>query len=283
MINIDKRMIAATCINKWLNARILLAVLLLLLQLITFAQKKSKPAYILQVGAGINNFYVIDKNFSSLPYSGIGWGIVGGIQRQQKKLYQQLSFQYATGNLHTSIQPKYYTSQMYVALDYMQLYKLGISRDSALEYKAGAGLNAFLTQRNYGGLGSNSFSYDFALSLSAACEIDYHFKNKLHGFSISNRIIVPFVSSIVQPAYGSDDLPGYLPQNNSSVKGLIKSNHIVSFPSFFRIKNSFTLKKKVTEKESLALSYNWDYYQMTTDREVKQANHQLLLTYTIQL
>ena len=224
----------------------------------------------LSAGILFNKPRLIDKTFSSIPYSGNNWGGYLSIKLQKKKAFHELRGYYATGALQAASLTTGRLNQTYINADYAWLYKLGRDNDHSLfAFKAGPGIDVLYAKREYTQFINNNESFEFATSLSGIFEASCFFSNKPEGFYISNRICLPFVSYITQPIFGDEDS-----------QGSDKNSAVTSFSSFFRVLNSLSLEKKLSIRQKLSLFYTWDYYQIRRAREVKQATHQLGLTYS---
>ena len=220
-----------------------------------------------QLSAGIvaSQSNVIDKSFSSLPYTGINAGAFLSLQYRQNKSFHELDAFYSGGSLKTSGNFSQ-LKNIYLNIDYANVYAIGPANRS-LKFCGGGGINVLYAQRDYNNFVNNNNSFEFATSLSAVFEISYLFNNT---FSISDRLIVPVVSAVVQPDYGDDV------KSNS----FFSSMHMLSFSSFLRVKNNLRVDMNFAPRHNLGLGYSWDYYQLKDIRDVKYANHELMLIYS---
>ena len=224
----------------------------------------------LNAGILFNKTRVIDKTFSSIPYSGNNWGASLSIKLQKKRSFHELQGYYTKGALQAVSSSADKLSQTYVNADYAWLYRVGSNSHSLFTFKTGAGINVLYAKREYSHFINNNESFEFVTSLSGIFEASYFFRNKFEGFSISNRICLPFVSFITQPEFGSEDTPGSFGKNSQ----------VTAFSSFLRLLNFLSLEKKLSNRQKLSFSYTWDYYQILRAREVKQVTHKLGLTYS---
>jgi hypothetical protein len=233
-------------------------------------EEQDQQKWLLNAGIFFNKSNVIDKSFSSVPYSGNNPGASFSVKYHRNRTFHEVQAYYTAGELQAATQAKDKLTQTHVSADYTNLYRLGSTGGSSFIYKAGAGINVFYNQRDYSNCNNNNESFEFAASLSGVVEASYFFENTLEGFSISDRISLPLVSYIAQPVFGSEDTEGSSGKNSQ----------VTSFSSFFRVLNLLSLEKKHSGRQRLSLCYTWDYYQSLRSREVKKANHQVGLTYS---
>ena len=233
-------------------------------------EMNTRQKWLLNAGIVFTKSNVIDKSFSSIPYSGNSLGASFFLKYQKNKGSHELRAYYTRGDLQTAAKVKEELTQTYITADYTNLYTIGSSGLNSFTYKAGAGLNVLYAKRDYRNFINNNESFEFAASAGGAFEVSYFFNNKLAGFSLTDRISLPLVSYIIVPAFGGEDAQGSFDKNN----------HIAGISSFFRVINFLTLQKELSDRQRLSLSYNWDYWQISLSREVKQANHRLGFTYS---
>lgn len=248
-----------------------------------FAQKDNgadDQKWLINVGCIVNKGSVIDNTFSTLPYTGINGGGTASIKYQKKNVSHELESYFSTGNLKTADSRITRLRNSYFNFDYNNLYTISSNSTGSVIMKAGGSLNVLYADREYAEFINNNSSFDFAASLSGAAEFCYFFNNNLSGFSISDRINIPLISAVVQPAFGSNNAAGDLNQNALSAKDLFTYGRIASFSSFMRFKNIVSVEKSITRRQKFSLNYTWDYYQISGSRQVKQANHRLGLTYS---
>jgi hypothetical protein len=244
-------------------------------------QNQSNKNWRLSIGVFLNSDNVNDKNFSSLKFSGNTLGYFSSIKYQKEKISHEMQFYYTKGILSTKIYPFDKLSQAYFNADYINLYSIFSSNDGSVTFRGGGGINILYAERNYENLINNNFSYEFAASLSGVMEVSYFFGNKQSGFSVTDRLCVPLVSSAVQPSFGSDNVLGYINQNNFSLKDNINNSHVVFFSSFIRLVNNIKLEKNISANQKISLNYCWDYYRLNTYRQVIQSNSRLGLIYCL--
>lgn len=246
-----------------------------------FAQKEAAGAdWKIVVGAGAVQCYVIDNKFSSVPYSGAGWQIGGGIQYRKEKWFHELAARYAKSKLKME-KTGDGSDQSYVDGSYLALHSLGSTGQKRLTYQVGGSIQFLFAERTYEEFINNKVSFDFATSVSGLFHLSFAFDKDLKGFSISDRIFVPLVSLVVQPAFDSEQLPGELDGGGSG--GFASNSDVLSFGSFTRLKNELSLDMEISPGHELSLIYIWDYYQTRKQRKVQQATHGVALTYTISL
>lgn len=220
-----------------------------------------------------SNQQVTDKYFSAVPFSGIHYGVAASAQFTKNNNLHEWETGFSTGSIETHTNPAASGKQSLFAFNYYNLYKVSPGNTSPWTIRAGGSINVLYAKRSYDDFINNNTSGEFAASLSAAAEATVDFGEALPGLSLSDQLTVPFVSALAQPAFG-EKLSG----------GSVFSNmQAGSFSSFLRIKNKLALDKKITDNQSISLSYIWDYYRFTTDRRVYQAGHKLALQYSFTL
>jgi hypothetical protein len=214
---------------------------------------------------------VADKSFSTVTYAGIGGGIASVVSYRKNRSLHELEVSLLKGNIKTSTDPVARANQLYSNLDYYYLYT--ITPEASLTLKAGGNLNLLYAKRKYNDFINNTASRETVASLAGTVELVYDLKSSLPGCVILDRVTVPFISSLSQPRYGDKGSTGSIFNNMQSG----------SFADFMRVRNRLTIEKSILPGQTISLSYTWDYYQLTTNREVKQAGHQLALMYSVTL
>jgi len=196
----------------------------------------------------------IDKEFSSLPFSALlpGGGI--SIKYLGEHFTHGLQASYIGGSVQTSSHPAYRQDQRYLNIDYTGLYFLG-TPDAAWRGGAGLTLQTLYDERTYPELINHNNTYDFAASLGLAGSITHSFNNI---WSLSDQLRLPFVAWLAEPDDG---------------------RHVGSFSSFTRIKNALSINWNVSMHNKLSLTYDWDYYRIAGQRDVRQACHRMELAY----
>ncbi len=222
---------------------------------------------------------VIDNKFSSIPLLGTIPGGELSTSLTKKNTQHELGFAYSQGNPDFSGIAGSGVKLAYFNADYTFMYLLKHPASSPLRYKAGAGINVLYSKRDYNNFINSDVSFELVTSLSSNIEVVYLAKGKLTGISVSNRIQLPFISILQQPAYATDGPEGSPDQKGLTVNTLFKGSELVSFSSFFRATNHLTIAKKLTERNGLSLVYIWNYYHIKTMRQVKSASHRLGFTY----
>ncbi len=227
---------------------------------------------------GVNRESVSDKSFSSLFYDGYNLGGSLSIKYNKEKVSQQMILYYSQGKLQMEGKTKNNLDNTYFNLDFIRLYNLKTSINGATMFRAGSSINALYDYRNYHRYINHTSSFEFAASLSGAIEVSHSFKNKFAGLSIANQVWLPLISGIEQPVYGSDYADGSANGNNINGRSFLKYIRIAFFPDFLRIKNITSLEKIISPRQKISLDYVLDYYKFT-EREVRQVNHRLGITY----
>lgn len=236
--------------------------------------------WLLKVGVGLNRQSVSDKNFTTLLYSGQSVGYSGGLKYEADNSFHELEVFYTTGTRTIKAFPEKRLRSGYFNLDYANLYRIGILENQSLACKIGGAMNVLYAKRQFNNFINNNAAFEFAASLSAALEGTYKFGNDPAGFSITNRLTVPFVSLVSQPSFGSNNAAGCVSQNDNAFGNILKGNRIVGFSSFLRFKNYFCIEKAITDNGKLSLNYTWDIYRLNGLRQVTQATHRLDFKYS---
>lgn len=244
--------------------------------------QKSAAGYVAQwnfnFGAGAVRMIVADKKLSALSFEGTTVSTFASVGYQRNKVSHQLDFNYGagtlqTGNKQSSLQNNYFNA------DYINLYKLGKGDSRSIIYKAGACVNVLYGARSFNGFINNNTSFDFAASLGVAASLQYFFGDPSAGFSLKDRIEIPAVSVVVQPAFGSNNASGSLDKAGFLASDIFNHSSIQSFNAFVRMKNVLGIEKRLADRHQIALNYTWDYYRLSGDRKVQQAGHTMALSY----
>lgn len=265
------------CVN---NARTTKTVIGMLYFVFTFnngwaqLQSENSGKWVFGLGFTFNQSSVIDKSFSSLAYSGNGLGINSLISYKEKYFEQELGFGYST-NLSTNAY-KNNLNETYLYLNYSGLF--GLSNPAKTEFKilTGPSLSFIYDARKYEGFVNNNNTFEFASSLGATIEARIGINKLFKGFSINNRLTMPFVSFVEQPAYGME---GFFFNSNNQGAAVKNENGIVGPQKFFRISNTLSMHKKLAQHHKIILAYTADFYNIKTVREVKRNNNSLSLLY----
>ena len=236
--------------------------------------------WLLKVGVGFNRQSVSDKNFTTISYSGQNVGYSGGLKYETNNSFHELELFYTTGTKIMKALPEERLRAGYFNIDYTNLYRIGDLENHSLACKIGGALDMLYAKRKFNNFINNNVAFEFAASLSAAIEGTYKFGNGLAGFSITDRLKVPFVSLVSQPSFGSNNAAGSVSQNDNSFGDILKDNRIAGFSSFLRFKNYCSLEKTITDNGKLSLNYTWDFYRLNGLRKVMQATHRLEFMYS---
>ncbi len=241
---------------------------------------KSSTSYSLKAGPAITILNSLDKNFSSLPYTGTMAGLDLCFGAQTKKAFHELAVFFTAGSTHPGSSTQTEARSIYSGLGYSQLYTVAKNNNDRLQWLAGGRLSYLYAHRNYSGFINNASSFETALSLGVVLKADYTFK-QLHGFSISDKLIVPFTALLLQPSYGSQDIEGARNGNGTNLKSLLGASRLVSFGSYSGMTNCLVLCKKITGHHAVSAEYCIDYYRVATSRPVKNAMQRFVLNYQL--
>jgi hypothetical protein len=240
-----------------------------LLILVTYAatgktqEDRLQKKWVLHIRVVAGKLYNTDRNFSSQPFSGINGGGAASIIYQANNVSHEWSISFYGGNLKSSDHSMTGT-QTGTGFDYINLYRMGAASGSAISVKAGPCVNVLYNKRVYDGFVNNRTSFEFASSAGAAGEVTWSGNLAANGISIADRICIPIISTLIQPAFGGEPADGY---NNRT--------QVTSVGNFLRISNRLSVEKVIGERHAVSLHYEWDFYRIDTERVVKQANHQV--------
>ncbi len=235
----------------------------------TFAPNFNK--WDINAGLTLNNFSVVDENFSLLPYSGNGVGFSALVAYQGKLIKQELGFSYALANLKNNFNNS--LNQSYITGNYTNL--LLLNNQNLFKILAGPQIALVYAGRNYEGYVNNNSSFEFATSLNAAVEISYNL-SKI-GVVLKNKIASPLFSYVQQPAFGFET--SFLNANSKNDDIVNNASNFVGFNKFFRISNCFIIDKSFAEHHKISLNYNLDFYKISTNRAVKNFTNTLTISY----
>lgn len=273
--NFENRSFSAGCFVIKGSNKICALLFLVISQFCSAQNIEDHQKWLLSGGFFITNTRVVDNKFSALIYSGLHPAANVSLKHESVKVSHELEGYFTKGTLKTSVDPVYALVNKYLNADYTFLYRINSADFDVFNFEAGASMNIMYAQRDFSNLINNNSSFEFLVSLSGTVRVSYNFKEKLSGFSLSNQLHVPFVSSIQQPAFSSEASNG----NAVRLKNIFKSDAIGSFPTFLRLKNLLILQKGIDSHQRLSLTYIWDYYQIERVRKVHQANHRVGLSY----
>jgi hypothetical protein len=277
---LEKSFLSAYLVFNKLYGSTLCMIFCFLSYQVTLAQASDREAvWILSIAPTGSSVYVIDKTFSASPFSGNEVGGAISFLRKKVHSWHELQVQYGYGTLKNSAQGLYKMNQELFSFDYLYLHELDLSAKLNFTYYAGAGLHFIHAGRKYEHFVNNSSSFEYFASLGGVFQVGYSFDK---GFSITDRIQIPVISSVVQPAFGSEYSAGNI-NDLTGVSSFGKSNRIMSFGSFFRCRNDLRLDKSIASKKSLAIGYTWDYYQIGEPRELKSVSHQIMFILSVNL
>ncbi len=238
----------------------------------------SLTKWVIGLQGNINQNSVIDNNFSSLPYSGSYLGAAFSIDYQKKKAIHIFEVNYSKGVLKTRYQDK--LTQANLNFEYTNLYKFGaLESTSLIKFYGGGNFGYLHAARKYSTFINNNETFESAISLGASVKALFVPQGKLSGFSVSNSFSMPIISAVGQPAFGSELSPGSINSEGSKLKSTIESQKILNISEFFQLKNTLAINKYFKRNNKIALSYSINYYHIKTQREVKQSQHSLGLSY----
>ena len=272
---------AMLSINHWLA--IVFAWLSLMLVKIDPVSAQDTQAhslkYMLRAGPALNKHYAIDKNFSALTYSGTMAGAYLGINATAKKAIHDLSTYFTKGPLNTPGTSASKANAYYLRLDYALLYPLRINRGSNLQWFAGGALNYLYVKREFTDFINNKNSFESTLAMGAGIKAVYTSKENLGGLLISAQLFSPVLGLLLQPSYGSQEISGT--DNNTSTASIVKANRLVSFSDYLRLTGGLGVGKFIGNHSSLSAACTFDYYHITTSREVKSESIILSIGYQL--
>ena len=223
---------------------------------------------------------IIDKNFSSLPYSGTMAGLGLCFGGSTKKAFHELTCFFSTGTTSPGSSSQSGAETIYTGIDYSHLYTMAKNKNARLQWLAGGAVSYLYTHRNYSGFINNATSFESALSLGAVVKAIYTFKH-LRGLSISEKLVIPLVTLLLQPSYGSQHIEGNLDGNGTTVKSLLGASRLVSFGSYLQLTNCLEICKTFDAHHAVSAGYGIEYYQIHTVRPVKNAAQQIILSFQL--
>lgn len=227
----------------------------------------------------INRSAVINTKFSSIPFRGITAGIGGFIKYQRPLAEHELHVFYTQGDNETNSTPLYNLNQTIFNIDYGNLYSIYSSANNLLECKVGGIIQLFYAGRVYNGFINQNHSFESALSFGGNIKLIFNLPGKLSGFAITNRLAIPLVFGYSTPdnLKNAMDSPGS--KTNSAIDYLFTYTRLGGIGKLLKIKNFISIERTLNPKNLLALTYNWDYYNIETASKVNAANHQLGISY----
>lgn len=269
-------MVKSLC-NKKVFFKIALCVFCFTLSKNVWAQtlEPSLHKWDFNAGLALNNFSVMDENYSLLPYSGSGLGFSASVAYHAKLIKQELGFSFASATLKNNY--NYNLNQTYITGNYTNFFS--IHKHHLFNVLAGPQIALVYAARDYGGYVNNNSSFEFATSLNAAVEINY--KLSKIGVMLKNKIASPVFSYVQQPAFGFET--SFL-NTNSLNDDIVKNNsYFLGINKFFRISNCFIIDKSLAKQHKISLNYNLDFYKINTNRAVKNFTNTLTLSYGLLL
>ncbi len=222
-------------------------------------------------GLALNNFSVIDQNYSLLPYSGTGLGFSASVAYQGKLIKQELGFSFASATLKNNY--NYNLNQTYITGNYTNFFSL--NKHNLFKILAGPQIALVYAARDYGEYINNNSSFEFATSLNAAVEINYKF-SKI-GVVLKNKIASPVFSYVQQPAFGFET--SFLNANSQNHDIVKNKTDFLGFNKFLRVSNCFIIDKSLAKQHKISLNYNLDFYKINTNRAVKNFTNTITLSY----
>jgi hypothetical protein len=236
--------------------------------------------FILKAGPVLTRQSFIDKYFSSQPYDGSIPGADLGIEIHTRKAFHELAVFFSAGTTSPGISSHSDAKTIYAGIDYSHLYAMAQNKNGQLQWLAGGAVSYIYSHRYYSGFINNANSFESALSLGAVIKAVYTFKQPA-GLSISDKLVIPVFTLLLQPSYGSQDIEGDQNGNGTSLKSIVSASRLVTFGSYSRITNCLVLCKKITEHHAVSAEYCIDYYHVATLRPVKNATQRFVLSYQL--
>lgn len=226
----------------------------------------------------LNYQAVKEEKFSSLVYSGNGFGAAASLMFKARNVSHELKALYINGTLAATGFKKETLNQKVINIDYANLYLVNNTAGSSLEFKLGGGLQFQHGERDFLNFINASRSFQTILSLGAVIELDYAFKGNLSGIILKDRITVPFIFSYVKSDYLDDSFPGTA-AGESGTSNFFSNNKLATVPQLFRFRNNFEIEKVLNSQHQLALTYAWDYTKIGDTHRVIQAIHEIGVLY----
>ena len=228
-----------------------------------------------------NHTSVTDKKNSSLTFTGSAPGLSTFIKYRHVNAEHEVSvFYLPNSGLKTNVTPATKLTQAIFNLEYANYYTVYNSGSGLLKCKAGGAIQFLNATRLFDAFINSNYSFETALSLGGLFEAQYSPEGNLSGFTISNRITLPFVFSFSQPTFSGNSQSDLDAKNSTAVKKLFSDNRLIFLPDFFRIRNSLALGKKLGNNHNVSIMYTWEYYKIQSSRNVILSNHQLGILYS---
>jgi hypothetical protein len=223
------------------------------------------------VGVGFSPAWIrgIDRQFSSQIYSGFspGFSVAAKLINRNHNSHYGGSF-YTSGNLSFEKSGDVNVKYSQLGMEYSNLFNISKSAEEKLEFSIGGAATFLRTERIYS-LVNKSNSFETVISIGVNAELVW-ILSEAGRISIRDRIVCPIVSALAQPSFGSNVATG---------GSAIDQWQIASFSNYFRIRNGLYLSKQIGERSGVSFGYQWDYYRIKTEREVRQASHTVSLVY----
>lgn len=246
--------------------RCLMLQFILLAGMYAYAQDAASWQLRAKLFAGYAN--VKDEVFSKLNYTGWSAGAGAAVRFEKGRSLHEWEVAFSKGNLEHENNG---AQQTYITGDYTYLYSLREQAD--INYDVGGSINILYAKRSYDDFINYNVSNELITSLSVVGAMSVSLGN---GFSVYDRLQLPLVSMVMQPSVYDENAPG---KTGSGLKDFFKSSRLASFRSFLRIKNNLILEKEIGLRQSISFAYSWDFYRVRDQIGIRQANHQLGITY----
>ncbi|MFM9908504.1 MAG: hypothetical protein ACKVOW_04110 [Chitinophagaceae bacterium] len=249
-----------------------------------FGQQKNQSnnsSFWIQTGISATNLSGIDKKISSLTLHGIGLTATAALEYNKEEAAHKLSFFYTGGSMKIGKDETNSLTYKHLGFEYTNLYNRKFSQKSPFQWGAGAATGYFYSKRTFD-LINNNKSFESVASLGIQLGIVYAPK-KIAGTRIINRIILPVVSAIKQPIFGSSQTSEALAGEGNSTAGFLNGWNAALIPAYFNLKNKVNIEKKMANGSNISIVYTWEYFHIKTNREVIHAFHQIGLLYSFTL
>lgn len=247
------------------------------------SQVKNGREIFLTAGIQYNHINAIDETFSLVPFRGWKPGAIVELAFAGNRLTQDISVKFFSGKLAASPESSYEAKQLFASFKYNRLYLL-TGTDKSFKIMFGGSFQSKYVQRKYLDFTNNQRSFEFISSLGAVANFSLVLKNSKFEEMVEliDRVNIPIVGVLYQPAFGSDQTVGNMEGKNGIID-FFKSSHVVSFPDYLEFTNCFSVKKNISHNQFVGLMYDVNIYRISGVRKMRQFIQSLGVSYTFKL
>lgn len=242
---------------------------------------KKEYARFLGISAGPTYQVFHDELISGMRYEKVGGAVAISNTKINDVKFTELNFQGSYLNMGRKSEEllKATVQQLKATMDYRHTYKLALLDENYFDVRAGMLFSTLFCHRNAKHLPNTGDIYEYAIALGLTGKIakQQTFRGR-QGYVILD-LNMPLFANMSRPGYLNHSTE--LDPESTTIKRIFANNRFTSFGRFFRFNSRFHILYPIKNGNKLRFTYQWDYYRMKGDGDIKvfSAEHTFLITF----